>query len=73
MPNWVTNEITSPSLDKIVKLMGEEFDFNKIKPMPESLNIDDSNELLLGVALITGELPTWVEHHDDLIFNIIKS
>ena len=38
MPNWVTNEITSPDIDKIREMMGEEvFDFGKIVPMPKEV------------------------------------
>ena len=50
MPNWVYNKVyfrgDSKRLDELknfVKTEEREVDFNKISPMPESLNIESSS------------------------------
>ena len=50
MPNWTYNEIrikgdknTIASIKEFVKSEESEFDFNKIIPMPDSLNIESGS------------------------------
>ena len=59
MPNWVKNRMfingTDEQVEKVVNTIfnGEEVDFNKIVPMPESLDIEDSSDGTLGYAILT--------------------
>ena len=80
MPNWVTNELTSTAkgLDAIAKLMGANgidamseddgimFDFNKIIPMPESLNIEEGSVSSAAVSYAKGEVPSGFKDMEDL-------
>ena len=57
MPNWTFNTITlrgdtakRDEFKKQVKGDDQEFDFNKIKPMPESLAIESGSRTGLGLA-----------------------
>lgn len=57
MPNWVYNKVyfrgDSKRLDELknfVKTEEREFDFNKIIPMPESLNIESSSRETIATA-----------------------
>lgn len=45
MPNWVRNNvrIKGPDKDVVAEVMGENFDFNAIKPMPKSLDIESGS------------------------------
>ena len=57
MPNWVATEVTFKGNDEDIKKMLEkvssedsQFDFNKLIPMPESLNIESGSQSALAYA-----------------------
>lgn len=60
MPNWVKNRMfingTDEQVEKVLNtILNDEgnMDFNKIVPMPESLNVEDSSDGTLGYAILT--------------------
>lgn len=84
MPNWVQNEIIFENTDdeKVAALIQElklatesearAFDFNKIIPMPESLDIESSSDEDLAIAyFVTGRLTIPLEQTNlrELIHN----
>lgn len=57
MPNWVATEVTFKGNDEDIKKVLEkvssedsQFDFNKLIPMPESLNIESGSQSALAYA-----------------------
>jgi hypothetical protein len=58
MPNHVTNIVEAPK-EVLDSLEGEngDVDFNSIVPMPACLNIEESSDVALGMALINGDVP----------------
>lgn len=69
MPNYVTNRIKVENIEEIADFMATDetlFDFNKIVPMPESLQIESSSDGDLAKALVTGKLPYHIESREKL-------
>lgn len=59
MPNWTYNQVSfsGPDTEEIIALMGEDFDFNNIVPMPPELNIESgSNTDRCLVVYLTDKL-----------------
>lgn len=80
MPNWTSNEVVvsakKPILAEIKeKVKGDRaFDFNKIIPMPDDLNIEQSSELDYGVVLyLTDKLNKEIKDIDVNNVNILKA
>lgn len=64
MPNWTTNTVTitgtKPVLEKVKELLKSEntvFDFDKIKPMPKSLDIE-SGSIMTSAMTMASNKPT---------------
>lgn len=62
MPNWVKNRMfingNDEQVEKVLNtILNDEgnMDFNKIIPMPESLNVEDSSDGTLGYAIFTNK------------------
>lgn len=57
MPNWTFNHITTNNPEIILTFINEEgnFDFNKLAPMPDSLNIEDSSMKDMAIAYFITE------------------
>lgn len=60
MPNWVKNRMFINGDDALVEIVlntilneNEEVDFNKIIPMPSSLDVESSSKATLGYKIIT--------------------
>jgi hypothetical protein len=82
MPNWCHNRVTlsgdAEDLSQLKPLIGSEdhpFDFNKIMPMPESLNIEAGSKEL-GYQAVYGDwrgllnyswIPDYIETQQELI------
>ena len=67
MPNDVTQQLSiigaeAPSI--IERIAGNEsgVDFNKVIPMPEELNIEDSSDGRMGLAAITGQCGNYLTY-----------
>lgn len=83
MPNNVTNKITfygeQKNVSKVLNLIkgnDEYIDFNKIIPMPESLNIESGSNTDRAIAYYITErltLPVWQTNLSSLISNMFSS
>lgn len=74
MPNYVKNRITfnnATEAEAVRKFMEDGFDFNKLIPMPKTLNIcsgsctDDAKSLLWHLGKLK-EKPSWLRTREDL-------
>lgn len=62
MPNWTTNTVTitgaKPVLEKVKELLESKdfvFDFDKIKPMPKSLNIESGGIMTCAMTMASNK------------------
>ena len=67
MPNHVTQQLSivgAEALTLIEHIAGAEsaFDFNKVIPMPEELNIEESSDGNMGLAAITGRCDAYLSY-----------
>jgi len=69
MPNWTRNWITytgsKEELSKIKDLMGESFDFNKIIPMPECLDVVSGSVTTEAIIAYIASLHGGIEHVEE--------
>lgn len=69
MPNWTRNWITfsgpKEELDKIKDLMGDDFDFNKVIPMPETLDIESGSNTNPAIIAYIASLNGGLEHVEE--------
>ena len=56
MPNWCNNEVningSAKDIAALKELIGEDFDFNKIVPMPECLEADSHGQSACGIMVV---------------------
>lgn len=67
MPNHVTQQLTidgadAPEVIKCIAGTESTFDFNKVIPMPEELNIKESSDGLMGLAAISGRCDEYLSY-----------
>lgn len=69
MPNWTRNWITytgsKENLEKVKDLMGESFDFNKIIPMPECLDVVSGSVTTEAIIAYIASLHGGIEHVEE--------